>query len=41
LGFYKIGAWPVVGFLGLDVLIVYLAFRASYAQAQAFEDLDV
>ena len=27
--FYLIGAWPVVGFLGLDVLLVYLAFRAN------------
>ncbi|MEQ1867802.1 MAG: DUF2244 domain-containing protein [Micropepsaceae bacterium] len=31
------GAWPVAGFLGLDVLAVYGAFRLSYAQARAFE----
>jgi uncharacterized membrane protein len=31
------GAWPVAGFLGLDVLAVYAAFRLSYAQAHAFE----
>lgn len=31
------GAWPVAGFLGLDVLAVYAAFRLSYAQARAFE----
>lgn len=24
------GAWPVVGFFGLDVALVYLAFRANY-----------
>ena len=27
-GFFLIGAWPVTGFLGLDVLLLYLAFRA-------------
>ena len=27
------GAWPVVGFLGLDVLLVYWAFRANYRAA--------
>jgi uncharacterized membrane protein len=31
------GAWPVAGFLGLDVLAVYVAFKISYAQARAFE----
>lgn len=37
LPFYLIGAWPVVGFLGLDVLLLWLAFRASFAQARAYE----
>ena len=31
------GAWPVVGFFGLDVLLVYLAFRASYRSARLSE----
>jgi uncharacterized membrane protein len=35
--FYLIGAWPIVGFLGLDVLLVYLAFRANYRAATAYE----
>ncbi len=26
-GFYLIGAWPVAGFLGLDLLLLYLAFH--------------
>lgn len=33
----SLGGWPVLGFLGLDVLLVYLAFRTSYAQMRAFE----
>ena len=28
--FLSIGAWPVIGFFGLDVLLLWLAFRASY-----------
>ena len=37
--FYLAGAWPVVGFLGLDVLIVYVAFRLNYRHARAYETL--
>jgi uncharacterized membrane protein len=37
LVFYWIGAWPVVGFLGLDVLLVYVAFRTNYRAATAYE----
>src|SRR5271154_3581526 len=39
--FLLIGAWPVVGFLGLDVLLVYWAFRANYRAAAAFEEVTV
>ncbi len=28
VGFWLAGAWPVAGFLGLDVLLVYAAFRS-------------
>jgi uncharacterized membrane protein len=35
------GAWPVSGFLGLDVLALYLALRFSYAQARAFERISI
>ena len=39
--FFVIGAWPVVGFLGLDVLLVYWAFRVNYRAAAAFEEVTV
>ena len=39
--FFLLGAWPVVGFLGLDVLLVYWAFRANYRAAAAFEQVTV
>lgn len=32
-----LGAWPVLGFLGVDVALVYLAFKASYAGGRAYE----
>ena len=35
--FLIIGAWPVFGFFGLDVLLVWLAFRASYRSARQSE----
>jgi uncharacterized membrane protein len=31
------GAWPVTGFFGLDVALVYLAFRLSYRSARQTE----
>ena len=27
--FFVMGAWPVMGFLGLDVVLIYWAFRMS------------
>lgn len=39
--FLIMGAWPVAGFMGLDVLGVYLAFRASFRSARAYEDVRV
>lgn len=37
--FVLLGAWPVAGFLGLDVAILYLAFRANVRAARAYEDV--
>jgi uncharacterized membrane protein len=39
--FLIVGAWPVIGFLGLDVALVYWAFRVSYARAGAYEEVTV
>ncbi len=39
--FVMLGAWPVFGFFGLDVLLVYLAFRANYRTARAYEEVTV
>jgi uncharacterized membrane protein len=39
--FLLAGAWPVFGFFGLDVLLLYLAFRINYRAAAAFEEVTV
>src|SRR5205814_9099032 len=39
--FVSIGAWPVLGFFGLDVLFVYVAFRANYRTGRAYEEVTV
>jgi uncharacterized membrane protein len=39
LVFFIAGAWPVVGFLGLDVLLIYVAFKVSYRTAAAYEQV--
>jgi uncharacterized membrane protein len=35
------GAWPVLGFFGLDVLAIYWAFRVNYRRAAAREEISV
>jgi uncharacterized membrane protein len=39
--FLLIGAWPVFGFLGLDVLLIYWAFRINYRAARTYEEVTV
>ena len=39
LSFLMMGAWPVFGFFGLDVALVWFAFRANYRDARAYEDI--
>jgi len=39
--FLILGAWPVVGFFGLDVVLIYWAFRINYRAAKAYEEVMV
>ncbi|HEV2566727.1 MAG TPA: DUF2244 domain-containing protein [Microvirga sp.] len=41
LPFVIMGFWPVAGFFGLDFLGLYIAFRVSYRQGEAFEFLEL
>ena len=37
LHFYRLGAWPVTGFFGLDVALLYLGFKLNYRAGRARE----
>jgi uncharacterized membrane protein len=37
--FYLIGAWPVIGFFGLDVGLLYVMFKLNYRGARLSEHL--
>ncbi len=35
------GAWPVVGFFGLDVFLLWFAFKLNYRDGRAFEEVAI
>lgn len=37
--FWTIGAWPVIGFCGLEFVLLYAGFRLNYRAARAYERL--
>jgi uncharacterized membrane protein len=37
--FWSMGAWPIFGFLGVDVLAIYLAFRMNYRAGRCHEEV--
>ena len=39
--FYSVGAWPVIGFCGLDIFLVWAAFKLSYRQGRLHERVRV
>lgn len=39
--FLAIGAWPVFGFFGLDVFLIWLSFRLNYRAANQREEVHV
>ena len=39
--FYMIGAWPVMGFLGLDVALIYVAFKLNFRALRLYEAVDL
>src|SRR5579863_6141521 len=41
VAFLLMGAWPVFGFFGLDVLAIYWAFRINFRRAKASEEIRV
>ena len=41
LRFYQLGAWPVIAFFGLNVLLIYGAFRLNYRAAKLYELIEL
>src|SRR5256885_282499 len=41
VAFLMMGAWPVFGFFGLDVLVIYWAFRINFRRAAAVEEISM
>ena len=41
LAFLLMGAWPVFGFFGLDVLVIWWAFRINFRSARATEEIRI
>lgn len=41
LAFLLMGAWPVMGFFGLDVALIYWAFRQNYRSGNEYEAIEV
>ena len=39
--FVVLGAWPIAGFAGLDVLLVWWAFHANFADARKLERISI
>jgi uncharacterized membrane protein len=35
------GAWPILGFFGLDALAIYWAFRVNFRRARAYEEISI
>jgi uncharacterized membrane protein len=41
IGFVAAGAWPVMPFFGVDVALLYLAFRCNYRRGRAMETIQL
>ena len=39
--FVALGAWPIAGFAGLDVLLVWWAFKVNFADARKLERISI
>ena len=37
--FFILGAWPVLGFMGLEVLLIYIAFKVLFYKNKFYEHI--
>ena len=38
---FALGAWPIIGFAGLDILALYWAFRVNYRETRRREQITI
>ena len=41
LFFYSMGAWPVIGFLGVEIGLVWFLFKVNYKSSKNFEQISI
>src|SRR5688572_10565816 len=41
IAFLLMGAWPVLGFFGLDVALIYAAFKLNYRAGRMYETVEL
>lgn len=41
ISFYLIGAWPIAGFAGLDVVLMWWAFKANFSAGRRAERIEI
>ena len=41
MSFLAMGAWPVMGFFGLDALAIYVAFKLNYRAGRLVETVEI
>ena len=41
VAFALLGAWPVLGFFGLDVVLIYWAFKRNYRSGRQLETIEI
>ena len=34
ISFYFMGAWPVLGFMGLEIILIYIAFKILFKRSE-------
>ena len=39
--FWQMGAWPVFGFFGLDILLIFIAFKINYRSGRVNEKFTI
>jgi len=39
ISFYFMGAWPVLGFMGLEIILIYIAFKILFKRSESYEHI--